>query len=158
MTENKRGGDDSVGRRTFLQAAGGAGLAGIAGWFLACRLPDASTPRRAPDGQPPRPRLRQDLRLVPAQDGLLQVFDPRHRQGKEPVCAVNTAGAGVLRLLDGSQDIHGVSRALLAQTTPPPADTSGFTAGAACFVAALGQAGLLSAPFWVNIIDHEYST
>jgi hypothetical protein len=66
------------------------------------------------------------------------------------LCAVNAPGADVLRRLDGAHTIEQITRAAARSAGAKPDES--HTAGMASFVAQLGAAGFLDAPFYAQIV------
>jgi hypothetical protein len=130
-------------RREFQIAFGAALGSGILGYFLTHQV---GSPQSASVPHSPRPRLRQGLVIEPpGADGMTTI-----RLSNGGLCAVNAPGAEVLRRLDGAHTIEQIARAAGKSAGVTP-DAS-LTAGMACFVAQLGDAGFLDAPFYAQIV------
>jgi len=140
-------------RRAFLLLIGGASAAVISGWVLVppgeCRL---EKPSSLP--HPFTPRLAQSYAVKPGGAGAWIVsLGPRTRTH----CQVNDLGRYVLEEMDGHKTVEGLALTVMSRMSTPPADVEALTSSIALFLAELGQAGLLAAPFYANLCCAEVS-
>jgi len=130
----------------------GSGAATISGYYLMKseaaldgKLPQTDQATLGPEVD--KPQLRKDI--VMGRDG--EMFTLTRLGQPDPLFVVNGIGHAVLRRLDGCHAIQDISAAVAEQSNAPH---SGELDGKiACFVAQLGQLGLLKQPYYVNIVE-----
>jgi len=129
-------------RRAFLISlgAGAAGITGYALWPALCRVVG-----QAAD---PRPRLHNSLVVGRDGDGYQTLATS---PDEAPRFAVNRVGEAVLCRLDGRHTIAQVATAVARELHLTPGER--LEAGIAEFVAQVGQAGLLVAPFYATLFE-----
>jgi hypothetical protein len=136
-----------LSRRHFLYAVGGTAAAALGGWVLHRNL---APPLLAPESA--APRLRSGIAIAPSEFGA-ELFDAA---GGAPLCGVNQLGSFVLAQMDGRSSVAEIARRVAART-PGAANRDAVEASTAMFLAELGSAGVLAAPFHVNIHSCEIS-
>jgi hypothetical protein len=142
-TSKPEGPPATMTRREFKIALGAAAGSAILGYLLLPQAPGTQPASLSPGACP---RLRHGLAMEgPAADGMTVVRLP-----DGGLCAVNAAGAAVLRRLDGAHSIEQIARAAAARAGVAP--DAPLIAKMACFVAQLGAAGFLDAPFYAQIV------
>jgi hypothetical protein len=130
-------------RREIHIALGAAG-SGILGYLL---LRPATHTGQAPAPGSAHPKLRGELGIEgPDGDGMFQVQLPSGE-----LCALNAAGAEVVRRLDGAHSVEQIAAAMGRRAGIRP--DAPLTAKVACFVAELGSAGFLERPFYAQIVE-----
>ncbi len=142
----------TVSRRGFLYSVAN-GTAAIGGWVL---LPEAvclaAAPRRAEDVF--RPALRRQVLFRRTADGG-ELLLAGEGDAAKVVGHVNEQGARVVERLDGAHTLPVLAQALYAGADPRQLEHT--TASVAAFLALLAQAGLLSAPFFLNLEAAEFT-
>ena len=145
-----------VTRRHFLYALGSLAGVGIGGWVLSMTTEGRAASATARGDSGKGPMLRVGLVVSPSETGA-EVYDRSSGKQEGPVCFVNRLGLRVLESMDGERTIDDIARGLLGRLRAPPSDAEAFTSSVAMFMAELGSAGLLNAPFFVNIHSREVS-
>lgn len=140
-------------RRHFLYAVGGTAATALGGWVLGHggNFPLVQS-SHAPE--PAAPGLRSGIAMVPSEFGA-ELFDTGALE-RIPLCGVNQLGSFVLTQLDGRNTVSEIARRVAART-PGPANREAVEASTAMFIAELGSAGVLAAPFHVTIHSCEIS-
>lgn len=136
-------------RRDFLIVLGGAAV-GIAGYFLVRSTPAPQLTAQQPQAGDPRcPVLRPDVCLT--RDGAYYTMQTAVG---ETLGAVNAMGYEVVRRLDGRHRIPELAAALQTHAGLTTTETPEQLAGKiACFVAQLGEMGLLRQQYYVTIFE-----
>ena len=134
-----------VSRREFLICLGSGAAATIAGYFLTKLIPVAlpATPQTASA----QPRIRKEISA--RREAEMYVLEAKGHD--QPLGAVNSAGWEVLQRLDGSRSIQDITSALAAGAGL--ASNEAMEGKVACFVAQLGEMGLLQQPYYVQIVE-----
>jgi hypothetical protein len=141
-----------VSRREFLVAFAG-GTATIAGAFLLpawAQQPGIAVPKE--NTFHPTLAGRYAIRRT-APGGV--IFTTDEHGVDQIVCEVNEHGFTILSNLDGKTTLHSLARILHADRDPIHLEHT--EASVAAFVALMAQAGILSEPFYVNILAAEFT-
>jgi hypothetical protein len=146
--------ENMMTRRTFLITLGKIGVTAISGWVIPSSLKSIVKVVSSSNLSVECPALKSGLELRAVEDGV-QIFDRKNLSHTKPRCFVNAAGYSVIKLLNGKNGLENISRHLLGDKKVTVAEVDKCTAGIAQFVAELGMAGLLKAPFHVEIVNAE---
>lgn len=131
--------------------AAGAGGAAIVGYFAGGEGAREGKPARgAATGSAELPAIKAGLELRRQGDDV--VF----RAPDGTLCAVNQAGATIVRSLDGRHTVATIADRLARDLELKR--TQRLEAQVAEFVAELGIVGFLQRPFWAQIVYHNETT
>jgi len=133
----------TLGRREFCIGVGGA--VALAGFVLVRELPH---PGASAYANPHCPRLKPEVTLGREGDLLTLTIPDRTPR---VLCAVNEAGAEIVRRLDGRHSVEAMAAALAHRAGVECAEA--LCAKTAAFIAELASAGLLTAPFYAILYE-----
>jgi len=142
---------NGITRRTFMISLGSSAAVAISGCFFL--IHDAASSQEVSVGEGSAsevPMLKEGVILRRQADGATLLSGVAQAA---PTCAVNHAGAEVLRLLDGRHSIADLSRKVAATVGVPWTET--LQANIAFFVAQLGICGFLRDPFYALLYEND---
>lgn len=145
-----------ITRRQFLFTLGTLAGAAISGWTLFAMRGQNEAPVNGEENAIGGPSLHPGLYISQTEFGA-EIYDRSSPERETPVCVVNRLGLRVIDHMDGESTPDEIAGDLLLHLGAPQSDIESFKSSVAMFITELASAGLLSAPFFVNIHASEVS-